>query len=1029
MSKSADAVKIKYTTSLPTSLIINGLGVFGYELAKTLVDQGGYVIIIDDLSQEWQREGFLELKNTALVDFSGVHEVVEEIRRLDYVFYLNHNPLDNGQKMTSSDFLAASSYLKEVLDLSVQFEALFLLTNSIRSHKNLIETERNNLLKPMADGSYSAFTELEFIRYSENLVLEYRNVHNLEAKVVRMGEILGEGVVLSTDSNVGRLLIQVLAGEKLYIQGDGLQVEYYVHLLDAIYGVIKTQFSKELIEPIYSIAYPEPITQLSLAYKIQELVPGADEIKFVDENSRIINVHQRIYQAAPNLYKFGWRPKVDLESALKQTYEFTKSLLEIYTQQNQAAIDNESHEQMLARQLIGNKPSLFEDVFPDDSPLPDKDLTPLARLIEERRAQEFKDKKGLNAGVQKLELSRQRLPMARRLRIGITRRWDLFKSNFRFLDKLTITEFITYTFLVFMFVFIYLNVFAPVIGIARDLFLIKGNLNQLSHYQSTQQWGQFNKESKSLMANVDSFNKVVEGADLLFNAIRGEDMRQELLSTAQSLQFKAQGFESTSHALIDLDKYLNERNTELALRPTNSSILSVANLNLDENYKASITEIAATAQNGQSSLSDGNRVYAARKTSYLPSFLRTTLADIWQDTDNYDSLVTNTSSAIEYYRQIGKDKFNLGILIQDSQRLNYSGGKISAIGIVQYKNGKIISVRLQSVDNTDLKTPQLNSAEVDEYTKLTGTNPQDNTSLVSVLDGLLTEKSVEDVSLRAIGQTFSENVDDVERVNLTSLEDLLGTYGDVVINGQTFNSANYSQTLDVLAAGSLRTRNIIITNLFGELFKRHWTATTLDSYSKAELIVKLAHTNKLDFAGGLDSLNSTGQESKNPNVFIAAMIDPKVDFKSLPALDVALNSKLADRITNDLSINTYNLAQLSAVVVCLTPEASRAQISNVNLTQIESFALGEDNCYMIKSPGQSNIGINYSVPFDLGTFDYIIKAAPGILMRYDVEVDTAGFPLQKAVPAANQSLNSLFYTSQAYAEFKFSLKFNTNEQY
>jgi len=51
-----------------------------------------------------------------------------DLRRLDYVFYLNHHFTDQSQKVSTQEFLQASNYLDAVLDLTAKFDAKFLLS-------------------------------------------------------------------------------------------------------------------------------------------------------------------------------------------------------------------------------------------------------------------------------------------------------------------------------------------------------------------------------------------------------------------------------------------------------------------------------------------------------------------------------------------------------------------------------------------------------------------------------------------------------------------------------------------------------------------------------------------------------------------------------------------------------------------------------------------------------------------------------------------------------------------------------------
>ena len=102
----------------------------GYLLAKTLVEQGCHVIIIDKFNPETKKY-ITELKKFKSIDFfefKGIESVYKNLKRFDYLFYL----LNEG--LVQNDF-DSKEFLKETgfVDLS--------LKNAKKKRLNIIPKE------------------------------------------------------------------------------------------------------------------------------------------------------------------------------------------------------------------------------------------------------------------------------------------------------------------------------------------------------------------------------------------------------------------------------------------------------------------------------------------------------------------------------------------------------------------------------------------------------------------------------------------------------------------------------------------------------------------------------------------------------------------------------------------------------------------------------------------------------------------------------------------------------------------------
>ena len=99
--------RLKNTVKYPTSLIFGGLSRLGLEIADSLLEQGGYVIIVDTYSDEnvGKLQVFPKESMISFIDYTTLPNLDEELRRLDYVFFFNHESTDLNRKIYTKEFL------------------------------------------------------------------------------------------------------------------------------------------------------------------------------------------------------------------------------------------------------------------------------------------------------------------------------------------------------------------------------------------------------------------------------------------------------------------------------------------------------------------------------------------------------------------------------------------------------------------------------------------------------------------------------------------------------------------------------------------------------------------------------------------------------------------------------------------------------------------------------------------------------------------------------------------------------------
>lgn len=995
--------KIKYTTSFPTSLIVNGLSKFGFELAKTLSEQGGYVIIIDNLEKEVDPTDFDRLKNTSFLDFSAVGDLIEDIRRLDYVFYLNHENNFHNSDLTSQDFLTVSSYLNQVLGLAAEFDALFVITNSVKAHKLLLKSNSFDAKYLRDAGSnYLAYSEAEFVRYAENLVLEYRQARGLEVKILRLGELLGEGVELSEETNIGKLVGQAVNKSHLYLDEDGLSSEHYVHLMDAVYGVIKAQFSKNLKNVIYTVAYEEPVTQLSLAYRIQELEPDAGEIKFVDEENAKVKLDLAVYKAAPNLAEISWRPKVDFNTALAQTLAYAQGLLSGYASDEPEA----------------------EGAVEDEEEEPKPLNGALARLIDERKRATEQNKQKQVKGLAHIESKGRNKGTGKVLQRKLIKGLDRFKKNFSFLYRLTLVELGVYSLLTMLFLGIFFTLFAPIVILVRDFSIIDAKLKGLTTAHENQDWATFAHTASDLKLSVSNAKATLENSNILFNVTNRQELQQQLLGVTQAYEFLSDSYVSFGEAMAEVQNFANSNKVELVPRLTNSSVLSV-----DSTVTGAETTVSASTAQARYDLAARSkdsfeRVYAQIDKTALPQFLQTYLQTTYDGLEKYNSQLAAGKNAISFITQIDSSEYNLGIVVQDHLRSNFNGGEVAALGVVTYNSGKITAVSLLPAQNVTLTNPNFNAAEIAEIRAMSqGQVTTITTNNLRQALGFIATTGVRDSAYaKVLSESFNKQINGTLYLNLSSFGDFIRTTGNVELNGQRFSEANYLQLISSLQTNTANSRNTVVANLAALILDDYLSNTSRSEISKVAQLVELQKQNKLGFDSNL--ANSFGVQILDPEITVAGHKSSAGAAAAVSSFDLNLRTELSGTdVSTKVELKAASASELDRALLCLPATATKLDFGTLAIENYAEVDTEQGTCVIFNTSRIKQYTFSYKDTSEDSEYKSSLGVATGLKLSYDVQVNyPSSYQLVKSVPLAAKNANSVFYTGEVYNQFRFILE-------
>ena len=306
-------------------LVTGGAGFLGSHLCDRLVAQGDEVVCLDNLftSQKLNIEHLLQKPNFQFV----LHDVTEPFKfEVDEIYNLacpaapghyQYNPI----KTMKTSVLGTMHALG--LGRRVNARVLQASTSEVYGDPDVhpqVESYRGNV-NPI--GPRSCYDEGK--RAAETLMFDYRRVHKMRIKVVRIFNTYGPRMHPFDGRVVSNFIRQAVAGEPLTIYGDGKQSRSFCYVDDLIDGLVSAMNTSDDFTGPVNIGNPVEFTIRQLAEHIVRLVGGAAKIEVArplpqdDPKQRCPDI-----SLARSMLK--WEPKVPLEVGLKRTIDWFRSV-------------------------------------------------------------------------------------------------------------------------------------------------------------------------------------------------------------------------------------------------------------------------------------------------------------------------------------------------------------------------------------------------------------------------------------------------------------------------------------------------------------------------------------------------------------------------------------------------------------------------------------------------------------------------------------------------------------------------------
>jgi nucleoside-diphosphate-sugar epimerase len=160
-------------------------------------------------------------------------------------------------------------------------------------------------------------------RYGEALIVNYKSVHGIDAKIARIFNTYDPRMRPDDGRIISNFITQALRGEPLTIYGEGTQTRSFQFIDDLISGL--TRLSDSQCAGPMNIGNPEEHTVLELAELVLELTTSASPISFAPLPQD--DPQQRRPDISLARKALNWEPRIPLRDGLMPTIAYYRDVI------------------------------------------------------------------------------------------------------------------------------------------------------------------------------------------------------------------------------------------------------------------------------------------------------------------------------------------------------------------------------------------------------------------------------------------------------------------------------------------------------------------------------------------------------------------------------------------------------------------------------------------------------------------------------------------------------------------------------
>lgn len=317
-------------------LITGGAGFIGSNLARSLVQGGAEITIVDSLQPEFggNLQNLSDIADDVKINISDVrdpHSIRTLVQGVDVVFNLagQTSHLDSmTDPHTDLDINAGAqlSILEACRAVNPDAVVVFASTRQFYGKPDYLPVDELHPIRPVDINGVNKWA-------GETYHLLYHQVYGMPTTALRLTNTYGPGMRVrdARQTFLGVWIKQALTGEPIHIFGDGTQRRDFTYVDDCVDALLLAATRPEAIGRVFNLGSPEVVSLKELAHLLTELVPGStyDCVPFPSDRERI-DIGDYYGDTALIRAELGWEPAVDLRTGLTRTLDYYREYGDAY---------------------------------------------------------------------------------------------------------------------------------------------------------------------------------------------------------------------------------------------------------------------------------------------------------------------------------------------------------------------------------------------------------------------------------------------------------------------------------------------------------------------------------------------------------------------------------------------------------------------------------------------------------------------------------------------------------------------------